>query len=160
MQLLQIVVESTPSPWVPAVSALGGTIVGGLAAYLSSHSLKKQEWKQERLKGDLSKREALYTEVLKETQRIRLIIADGAMHSVGELHQLFALRAQVDLLSSERVRDAVKVLVESAVEELVADNEETTGTAAHAMDAAVEAFIGRCREELESLRDHLNRLVP
>ncbi|MEI7956129.1 MAG: hypothetical protein WCJ66_13250, partial [Verrucomicrobiota bacterium] len=100
---------------IPALSALLGTVIGGLITFLTTYHLKKAEWKQDALTRELAKRESLYSEFLGESGRLLLQSLDHKFSNSREFQQIYALQGRIRMCATDPVMQACERLVKSVL---------------------------------------------
>ena len=97
------------------IAALGGTLVGGLINYLSSRSVKNQEWRLSLAKDQAASRQKLYSEFLVEAQRLVIQAHEEKISSLSDLNALNGKFAEVSLVAPDSVVEAAKKLTDAAI---------------------------------------------
>ncbi|MDQ8205714.1 hypothetical protein [Pelagicoccus sp. SDUM812003] len=139
--------------WIPAISALVGSIVGGLISFLTTYSLKSKEWKNERLKREIEKRENLYSAFISEIGRLVLLSIDRKTNQVSEFSNAYNLLMQIRLIASEEVTTTANGLVQKATRShLEKEKKGAPDRIEDPNESENHKFIRACRRDLEELK--------
>jgi hypothetical protein len=93
---------------ITGIAALLGAMVGGLSMFATTVLTQRYVGRRELLARDLTIREALYGRFLKEASVLFIDSLDKTLDKPAALVELFALMAQIRLLSTARVLDAAE----------------------------------------------------
>jgi hypothetical protein len=138
--------------YVSALSALAGTLVGGITSFATTFVTQHTLGRAERRARDLSARQELYGKFLEELARIY-------SHAIREEHvnhdgliSIFALRGRILLLSSQPVVDAADTAIRVLIDTMLAPNkteEELRDTLKAGRADEMVMFAQTCRAELQ-----------
>ncbi len=139
---------------IGALAALGGSSIGAIAPVLSSYVLQRSVAERETSSRDISLREALYSDFIKEASRLYLVSLNNLLENLDDLVPLYALVSRIRLFASEPVVSAAEGLVKQIVEHygdpnLSVEQIRTAALAAKADPLGVFSFA--CRKELRDL---------
>lgn len=132
---------------VPVAASLGGALVAGWVSYIAGRGVRLHEWKLQLARERILERQRLYAKFIAEADRNLLTVATGGTKSIDNVMPLFALQAEIWLLSSQSVRDAAKQICDLALSANAAGKNRAEGDAF----AAKIAFIEAARAELAAL---------
>jgi hypothetical protein len=93
---------------ITGIAALLGAMVGGLSTFATTVLTQRYVSRRELFARDLTIREALYGRFLKEASVLFIDSLDKTLDKPAALVELFALMAQIRLLSTARVLDAAE----------------------------------------------------
>jgi hypothetical protein len=137
---------------ITACSAIAGSVVGGLVTFLTTRHLKSQEWRQEQLVRELSKREELYSDFLTECGKLSLRSIDTDLEAATEFAHHHALLGRIRLVSTQNVASAAEVLAKVVVDIFRPKGSESLSKAGVTFFEAQSKFCEACRFELEELK--------
>lgn len=132
---------------IPVVASLSGALVAGWVSYIAGRGVRLHEWKLQLARERILERQRLYARFIAEADRNLLTVAAGGSKTIDNIMQLFALQAEIWLLSSQSVQDAAKRICELALSANAAGNDRAEGDAF----AAKTAFIEAARADLVAL---------
>ena len=140
---------------LPAISALAGSLIGGLSTLTASLISQRRQFRGQALIQESVKRESLYAEFIKEASKRR---AEAWSHQAESPEVIAGLYSGVERMrlfsSSEVIRQAEDVI--RHVIEAYAAPDKTFDELRHNIDAAVshdpiKGFSQACRLELKAL---------
>lgn len=100
---------------IPVCASLSSAAIAGYASYIAGRSARRHESKLTIMRERISERQRLYARFIAEYDRNRIsIIADGSK-SIDNVMPLFAMSAEISLLSSEPVRSCAEQMCEAAL---------------------------------------------
>jgi hypothetical protein len=142
---------------ISTLAALGGSSVGALAPTLSNYVLQRSQTQRDLLNRQMSQRETLYSDFIKEASRVYANSLTDSLESLDELVSLYALVSRIRLLASEPVVNAAETLVRQILEHygepnLSVEQMRAAAVAAHADPLDVFSFA--CRKELQDILNH------
>ncbi len=85
---------------IGALAALGGSSIGAIAPVLSSYVLQRSVAERETSSRDISLREALYSDFIKEASRLYLVSLNNLLENLDDLVPLYALVSRIRLFAS------------------------------------------------------------
>ena len=139
--------------YVPALSALAGSAIGGLTSVASSWLSQARQDRATRLSQDMARRQELYKHFIDEASKL---YADALVHEQAEISALvsvYALIGRMRVLSSPAVIETAEAVVRTIIDTYFAPNktfpELRQLMSSHAMDP-LRAFSEQCREDLSN----------
>lgn len=132
---------------IPVAASLGGALIAGWVSYIAGRGVRLHEWKLQLARERILERQRLYARFISEADRNLLTITAGGAKSIDNVMQLFALQAEIWLLSSPSVQRAAKRMCDLALSANAAETDSAAGDAF----AAKTAFIEAARAELVAL---------
>lgn|SRR5688572_7045241 len=145
---------------VTAMAALFGSLIGGLTTLATAWLSQRYTTRNQRLREEIAKREALYGEYIDEASE-RMIDALGhELRDANQIVRMYGLFCRIQLVCSGPVLETAELLMKRTaevyampsitLEELVRGARETT-----AESDPIVAFSRACRQELETLQRRL-----
>jgi hypothetical protein len=140
---------------LPAISALAGSLIGGLSTFTASLMTQRRQFRAQTLIQEATKRETLYAEFIKEASKRR---AEAWSHQAESPEVIAGLYSGVERMrlwsSSKVIRKAELVILH--VIDAYASPDRTFDELRQNMDAAIsndpiKAFSEACRLELQAL---------
>src|SRR5262249_4388671 len=142
--------------YLPAISALAGSMIGGLTSFASAWLTQRHQDRAKRLSGEKTRRQKLYKQFIDEASKL---YADALVHNQAEVSALvsvYALISRMRVVSSYAVIEKAEAVVHLIVETYFTPNktfsevrEQMNG---HAVNP-LRAFSEECRAELQALSD-------
>ncbi|MET0207628.1 MAG: hypothetical protein ABW220_01230 [Burkholderiaceae bacterium] len=141
--------------YISTISALSGTVIGGLTSFATSWLVQHAQARAARLAVERTKREDLYGRFLDTLSLLYSDALSSEKMDYAKLVDAFALKGRVMLLSTAPVVDSADVCVKTLVDLYMGPR--LTPEAVRAMMEHREGDIFRnftqvCREELQKLR--------
>lgn len=133
---------------ISASASLAGAAAAAYASYLIGRGTRLHEWKLALIRERLLERRQLYAKFVAEADRNMLSISSGGAKSMDNVMSLFAMFAEISLLSPDAVQDAAKMLCDDV---LSANAEESSAESRSDYFARKEAFLTAARYEIASL---------
>lgn len=130
-------------------SVLLGTTAGGLISYFTNKEIKRKEWSSSILREEINEKKKLYSEFLTEATRLTWTSIETKSGDLKEFQLLGNLTAQIELLSSERVVEASKAIMDHVLSLHVSHQEEPGRT----FFEVKTAFIHEVKQEIHSLQN-------
>ena len=136
--------------YLSAVSALAGSVIGGLTSLGASWLTQRVQVTAQQLAHELSRQEELYKDFMDEAS---IAFADALEHSeadVAKLVRLYALVSRMRMLSSERVVEQADAVMRTILETYQAPNRSLREVAETAEPSALDplhTFSDACRAE-------------
>ena len=140
---------------VSGLSAVLGSLVGGLASVMTAWFTQRTQGRRELLTAEIRKREILYTEFIAECSRLRIDSLQHTIQSPETVVNLYALDNRIKLTSSEPVLAAVEQVLGLIITQYYQPNltlDEIRELATTKYADPLKAFSSACRAELEQLR--------
>ncbi len=136
---------------VAGSSALLGSAVGGLVTYFSTRSIRRMEWKIERIDIAAQQRERLYLDFLSETARLmNLAVGENKVSSAEELSKMIELSLHIGFVSDTVGNKASKLA--SYVLDHHGESDEPQDTTM-TFSALKNEFVETCRHDIKQLRE-------
>jgi hypothetical protein len=140
--------------YLPAVSALAGSMIGGVTSFTAAWFTQSHQATRERLIQDKTRRQKLYKEFIEEASKL---YADALAHNQAEMSafvKAYALISRMRVLSSLEIVEKAEKVVRVIVDTYFAPNKtflELRGQwNSHAIDP-LRVFSEACRRELQTL---------
>jgi len=133
---------------VPVCVSLGGAVVAGYASYLVGRGTRSHEWRLALIRERLLERRQLYARFMAEADRNMLLIVAGGAKSIDNVMPLFAMLAEISLLSSDAVQESAKALCDCA---LHANRRDGDGKSEGDHFGTKTAFLKAARSEITQL---------
>lgn len=145
---------------VTAMAALFGSLVGGLTTLATAWLSQRYTTRNQRLREEIAKREALYGEYIDEASE-RMIDALGhELSDANQIVRMYGLFCRIQLVCSGPVLETAEQLMKRTaevyampsitLEDLLRGAREST-----AESDPIVAFSRACRQELETLQRRL-----
>lgn len=147
---------------IGALAVLAGSSVGALGPVLSNYVLQRSQTQHDLLNRQITQRETLYSEFIKEASRI---YANSLITHLGDfenLVSLYALVSRIRLLASEPVLVAAEALVRRVVLHYGEPDmtvEQMRVSALSADTDPLAAFSVACRQELCDILDRRSKFT-
>ena len=129
---------------ISAISALVGSIVGGLIGFFTVSHVKDIEWKQKKLDSEILKREKIYSELLAEATEVILKSFDMKESSAVSFSKISSITKQIELFASHEVAEAANHVLHYAMNSHVKDDEKS--------NLESTKFLELARAELDVLK--------
>ena len=141
---------------VPVAASLGGALVAGWVSYVAGRSVRLHEWKLQLARERILERQRLYARLIAEADRNLLTVAAGGTKSIDNVMPLFALQAEISLLSGQSVQETAKRVCDLALSVNAAGKDRAEGNAF----AAKTAFVEAARAEVVALEAGVRKTGP
>ncbi|MCV9998646.1 hypothetical protein OE766_10340 [Pararhizobium sp. YC-54] len=135
--------------YISALTGLAGVAIGGLASFATAWMTHRSQVREKLREVEAAKREKLFSDFIAEATRLYGDALSHQKDDVSDLVLLYALVAQMRLISSRPVVDAAELAMERIVETYLTPNRSLSQTGA--MNFLLD-FGEACREELTSGR--------
>jgi hypothetical protein len=142
---------------VPALAAIGGSLVGALGSATATWITARHQDRRNLLGQQIARREALYSDFIGESSRL---MVDALQHNGVDLQKLlplYALLSRIRLSSSGRVLQEAERIIRTIISTYPQPNltaEQIELQAANGKDP-LRQFSDTCRTELDSLQQQL-----
>jgi hypothetical protein len=144
------------APMVSALSAVFGSLVGGLATVTTTWITQKTHSRRELIRAEIGKREALYGEFICECSRLFMDSLVHAFDKPEAMLPVYALLNRIRLSASEAVLVEAEQLLRRITEQYFSTNltvEEMRTLVQSGSDAdPLKPFGEACRVELTSMQ--------
>ena len=137
------------------ISALAGTVVGGLTSFATSFASQYAQSRAERVAKERAKREELYGKFIEETARLYSHAQTEERINYDHMVDIFALRGRILLISSVAVTEAADAVIKEMIDIYLAPKRTDAELRADLDQAAHDPMLGFahvCRAELRALR--------
>jgi hypothetical protein len=141
--------------FISTLSALAGTVVGGLTSFATSWVTQATQSKATRLATELSRRCELYGRFLEETARLYSHAVSEEKINYTVLVDIYALRGRILLMSSDDVTKCADDVIKALIDIYIAPNQTDSEVRRKLEDIGHDpmvAFARVCRKELGALR--------
>lgn len=142
---------------VPALAALGGSLVGAMGSATATWITARHQDRRNLLGQQIARREALYSDFIGESGRLWV---DALQHNTLDLQKLlplYALLSRIRLSSSEPVLQEAEKIIRTIISTYPQPNltaEQIESQAANGKDP-LRQFSDTCRAELDALQPQL-----
>ena len=139
---------------VTALAGIVGSLCGGTTSFATAWLTQKTRAKRDRIRAELSKREALYGEFIEECSKHIMDSLDRNLDKPERLLSIYALLNRIRLCASDAVLVQAVELVKFIMEQYFAPNlsvEEFHERVHNAGIDPLKAFSETCRRELMSM---------
>ena len=138
------------------ISALAGTVVGGVTSFATSYFQQQTQSKAERLAKEVAGRQELYGKFLEETARLYSFAVREDVIDYAHLVDIFALRGRILLISSPEVTQQADSVIKALVDLYMTKN-VTDAYVRDSLDRGPDkdpmvSFARACRGELQRMR--------
>lgn len=140
---------------VSAASALAGSAIGAFASLTTAWVTQRGSHRQQRLTGEIAKREALYVEFMQEAARLLLDSMEHEGAPAQTFAGLYALIGRIRLFATRSVAQEAEGVLQHIILAYAGPNKtfaEIAAASAHPAEDPLKAFSEACRRELESVR--------
>ena len=137
--------------YISALMGLAGVAIGSLASFATTWMMHRAEVKERHRQVEVAKREKLFSEFITEATRLYGDAMSHQKDDVCDLVLLYALVAQMRLISSRPVVDAAELAMENIVETYLKPNRSLSEIRDLARSGAMNFlfdFGEACRVEL------------
>jgi hypothetical protein len=137
-----------------ALSAIGGSAVGGSATLLTAWLNQRTQGRREHTEAEIRKREQLYLEFIAEASKLIIEGFDHQLQTPERLTGLYSILSRIRLRCSEEVLAATERAATRIVEAYLGPNlspEEMRQAMLARTDDPLKEFSEACRHELRML---------
>jgi hypothetical protein len=138
---------------IPALSAIGGSILGALSSMVSAWVLQRHRDRRELVATKIAHLEQLYSDFINESARLLVDAFQHSLENPGTLVPLYALLSRIRLGSSTQVIEGGEEVIATILKIYFQPN-LTPGeiqSAANKHSDYLQEFSETCRRELEAL---------
>jgi hypothetical protein len=142
------------SAYLSALSALAGTMIGGVTTFLTSWTTQMAQARSARLSEERARRDQLYSKFLDETARLYSYAMSEDKINHENLVNIFALRGRILLQSSSSIVEAADAIIKRLVSLYMTPNrsdDDLLRDIENSSDDLMVAFAKVCRAELKLL---------
>lgn len=139
---------------VTGVTAITGTLLGGLTSFATSYLTQGRQSQVDRILRELDRREDVYARFIERASELALDAVEHPLDDPKKLIGLSALVGRIRLASSRQVLEAAESVVDFLLETYSAptrDVSELVQQAPRAFMAPLTEFTTACREEREKM---------
>ena len=143
---------------ITGVTAVTGTLLGGLTSFATTYLTQGRQGRSERILRDLERRENLYASFLELSSQLALNALESSVDNARAVIGLSAFVARIRLGSSNevlRVADDVVDYIIETYRQPPQDASEMILSAPREFTAPLAAFAQACREERDRMLRHL-----
>jgi hypothetical protein len=141
------------SAYLSALSALAGSVIGGLTSLLASWLTQRAQFSAQLLAHDIRRRGDLYKEFVEEASKSYADAFEHDMTDVPKLVRLYSLVSQMHIFSSQAVIDHADRVMRRVVGTYRSPNKSIRDIVAHDPNSDVldplRDFSNACRDELK-----------
>ena len=140
--------------YLSALSALAGTMIGGVTTFLTSWTTQMAQARSARLSEERARRDQLYSKFLDETARLYSYAMSEDKINHENLVNIFALRGRILLQSSPSIVEAADAIIKRLVSVYMTPNrsdDDLLQDIENSSDDLMVAFAKVCRAELRLL---------
>jgi hypothetical protein len=145
---------ATQSAAITALAVIAGSIVGGLASFLTTFFTQRNQAHRDLLSRDVVHREELYSQFIKEAANLYVDSLAKTLENPASLVGMYALLGRIRLVSSDTVLAAAEKCADSIVDAYrrppVTFEDVYKGFRENHVDPLKE-FTKACREERKSM---------
>jgi hypothetical protein len=145
---------ATQSAAITALAAIAGSVVGGLASFLTTFFTQRNQAHRDLLSRDVAHREELYSQFIKEATNLYIDSLGKTLENPVSLIGMYSLVGRIRLISSDTVLVAAEKVADSIVDSYrrppVTFEDVYKGVRESHVDPLKE-FTEACREELKSM---------
>jgi hypothetical protein len=145
---------ATQSAAITALAVIAGSIVGGLASFLTTFFTQRNQAHRDLLSRDVVHREELYSQFIKEAANLYVDSLAKILENPASLVGMYALLGRIRLVTSDTVLAAAEKCADSIVDAYrrppVTFEDVYKGFRENHVDPLKE-FTKACREERKSM---------
>lgn len=137
--------------YISALMGLAGVAIGGLASFATAWMTHRSQVREKQREIEVAKREKLFSDFIAEATRLYGDAVSHQKDDVSDLVLLYALVAQMRLISSRRVVDSAEHVMERIVETYLTPNRSLSEMRDLARSGAMNFLLDfgeACRAEL------------
>ena len=142
---------------IPALSAIGGSIIGALSSMISTWSVQRHRERRELVAQKTAHLEQLYSDFINESARLLVDAVQHSLEEPGTLVPIYALISRIRLRSSTEVIGSGERLIATILKVYFEPNltPDHIQSAANTHTDHLQEFSNVCRRELESIGKRL-----
>jgi hypothetical protein len=146
---------ATQSAAITALAAIAGSIVGGLASFLTTFFTQRNQAHRDLLSRDVAHREELYSQFIKEAANLYVDSLDKTLENPVSLIEMYSLVGRIRLVSSDTVLAAAEKVADNIVDSYrrhpVTFEDVYKEVFRESHVDPLKEFTEACREELKSM---------
>jgi hypothetical protein len=142
---------------ISAIAALSGSALGGLTPIIGNYLVQRGLTEREILERELGARQSLYSDFIQFATKIYVNATTKELEDADDLVALYALISRIRLIASTPVIEAAEEFAANVTKrygEKAIPFEVVKNTTLSPHIDPLNAFSGRCRDELRSLLGH------
>lgn len=145
---------------VTAMAALFGSLIGGLTTLATAWLSQRYNTRNQRLREEIAKREALYGAYIDEASERMIDALGNEIRDANQIVRMYGLFCRIQLVCSGPVLEAAEQLMKRTAEVYTMPNITLEDLMRSARESLAEsdpivAFSRACRQELETLQRRL-----
>jgi hypothetical protein len=145
---------ATQSAAITALAAIAGSVVGGLASFLTTFFTQRNQAHRDLLSRDVAHREELYSQFIKEATNLYVDSLDKNLENPVSLIGMYSLVGRIRLVSSDTVLAAAEKVADSIIDSYQhppVTFEDVYKVVRESHVDPLKEFTEACREELKSM---------
>jgi hypothetical protein len=149
---------ATQSTAITALAAVAGSIVGGLASFLTTFFTQRHRAHNELVLREAAHREELYSQFIKEAGNLYVDSLDKALENPALLIGVYSLVGRIRLVSNDTVLAAAEKVVDSIVDSYSSPPttfHDVVKLARESHFDPLKEFTEACREERKAMLKHI-----
>jgi hypothetical protein len=107
---------ATESAAITALAAVAGSIVGGLASFLTTYFTQRHQAHRDLMLREAAHREELYSQFIKEAANVYVDSLDKTLQSPASLLGVYSLVGRIRLVSNDTVLAAAEKVVDVIID--------------------------------------------
>jgi hypothetical protein len=111
-----VVDPATQSSAITALAAIAGSIVGGLASFLTTYLTQRHQARSDLMSREAAHREELYSQFIKEAVNVYVDSLDKSLEKPASLIEMYSLIGRIRLVSDDKVLAAAEKAADAVVE--------------------------------------------
>ena len=104
---------ATQSAAITALAAIAGSVVGGLASFLTTFFTQRNQAHRDLLSQNVAHREELYSQFIKEAANLYVDSLDKTLEKPASLIGMYSLVGRIRLVGNDKVLAAAEKVAES-----------------------------------------------
>jgi hypothetical protein len=139
---------------ITALAAIAGSVVGGLASFLTTFFTQRNQAHRDLLSRDVAHREELYSQFIKEATNLYIDSLDKTLENPASLIGMYSLVGRIRLVGSDKVLAAAEKLTETIVDSYSRPPRTFEDVYKSMLETHVDPlkeFTEACREERKSM---------
>jgi hypothetical protein len=149
---------ATQSSAITALAAVAGSIVGGLASFLTTYFTQRHQAHRDLMLREAAHREELYSQFIKEAANVYVDSLDKTLESPALLLGVYSLVGRIRLVSNDTVLAAAEKVVDSIVDSYHRPPtaiDDVIRLARESHFDPLKEFTEACREERKAMLMHI-----
>ena len=149
---------ATQSAAITALAAVAGSIVGGLASFLTTFFTQRNQAHRDLLLREVAHREELYSQFIKEAANLYVDSLDKTLEKPASLIEMYSLVGRIRLVGNDKVLAAAEKVADSIVDSY--NRPPTTfddiyKVVREGQVDPLKEFTEACREERKAMLKHI-----